>query len=82
MRVLASIVEDHERKRWPIEPPGTVEAIRYRMETGGLHPRSVRPAQPSLFPAIDPVVTDDPHRDGGEKAANHQIDRNQPRRSA
>jgi antitoxin component HigA of HigAB toxin-antitoxin module len=29
------IVEHYERKRWPIEPPETIEAIRYRMETGG-----------------------------------------------
>ena len=33
--VLALIVEDYERKRWPIEPPETIDAIRYRMETGG-----------------------------------------------
>src|ERR1700716_2187938 len=33
--LLALIVEDFERKRWPIEPPETIEAIRYRMETGG-----------------------------------------------
>jgi HTH-type transcriptional regulator/antitoxin HigA len=25
----------YERKRWPIEPPDTIDAIRYRMETGG-----------------------------------------------
>src|SRR6202051_5368422 len=29
------IIEDYERKRWPIEPPDTIDAIRYRMETGG-----------------------------------------------
>ena len=33
--LLALIVEDYERKRWPIEPPDTIDAIRYRMETGG-----------------------------------------------
>ena len=33
--LLALIVEDYERKRWPIEPPETIETIRYRMETGG-----------------------------------------------
>lgn len=27
--------EDYERKRWPIEPPSVIEAIRYRMETDG-----------------------------------------------
>src|SRR5207245_10204425 len=31
----ALIIEDYERKRWPIEPPDTIDAIRYRMETGG-----------------------------------------------
>ena len=36
--LLALTVEDYERKRWPIEPPETIEAIRYRMETGGLYP--------------------------------------------
>ena len=33
--LLALIIEDYERKRWPIEPPDTINAIRYRMETGG-----------------------------------------------
>ena len=33
--LLALIVEGYERKRWPIEPPETIDAIRYRMETGG-----------------------------------------------
>ena len=33
--LLALVVEDYERKRWPIEPPETIDAIRYRMETGG-----------------------------------------------
>jgi HTH-type transcriptional regulator / antitoxin HigA len=33
--LLALIIEDYERKRWPIEPPGAIDAIRYRMETGG-----------------------------------------------
>ena len=33
--LLALIIEDYERKCWPIEPPDTVDAIRYRMEAGG-----------------------------------------------
>jgi len=33
--LLALIIEDYERKHWPIEPPDTIDAIRYRMETGG-----------------------------------------------
>jgi HTH-type transcriptional regulator / antitoxin HigA len=33
--LLALIIEDYERKRWRIEPPEAIDAIRYRMETGG-----------------------------------------------
>ena len=33
--LLALIIADYERKRWPIDPPDTIDAIRYRMETGG-----------------------------------------------
>jgi HTH-type transcriptional regulator / antitoxin HigA len=33
--LLALTIEDYERKRWPIDPPEAVDAIRYRMETGG-----------------------------------------------
>ena len=33
--LLALVIEDYERKRWPIEPPDAIDAIRYRMETGG-----------------------------------------------
>ena len=33
--LLALIIEDYERKRWPIEPPETIDAIRYRMEASG-----------------------------------------------
>jgi HTH-type transcriptional regulator / antitoxin HigA len=32
--LLALLIEDYEKKRWPIEPPDPVDAIRYRMETG------------------------------------------------
>jgi HTH-type transcriptional regulator/antitoxin HigA len=33
--LLALVIEDYERKRWPIEPPDPVDAVRWRMETGG-----------------------------------------------
>ena len=33
--VLASLIEAHEARHWPIDPPDPVEAIRYRMETAG-----------------------------------------------
>src|SRR5437588_11034969 len=34
--LLALVIEDYERKHWPIDPPDPVDAIRYRMETAGL----------------------------------------------
>jgi HTH-type transcriptional regulator / antitoxin HigA len=34
--LLALVVEDYERKHWPIDPPDPVDAIRYGMETRGL----------------------------------------------
>jgi len=34
--LLALVIEDYEKKHWPIDPPDPVEAIRHRMETGGL----------------------------------------------
>ena len=33
--LLALVIEDYERKHWPIEPPDAIDAIRYRMETAG-----------------------------------------------
>jgi HTH-type transcriptional regulator/antitoxin HigA len=33
--LLALVIEDYEEKHWPIDPPDPVDAIRYRMETGG-----------------------------------------------
>jgi HTH-type transcriptional regulator/antitoxin HigA len=33
--LLALVIEDYERKRWPIDPPNAIDAIRYGMEMGG-----------------------------------------------
>lgn len=33
--LLALVIEDHERRLWPIEPPDALDAIRSGMETGG-----------------------------------------------
>ena len=33
--LLALVIEDYERMRWPIDPPDPVDALRWRMETGG-----------------------------------------------
>jgi len=32
--LLALVIEDYEKKHWPIDPPDPVDAIRYRMNTG------------------------------------------------
>jgi HTH-type transcriptional regulator/antitoxin HigA len=29
--LLALVIEDYEKRHWPIEPPNPVDAIRYRM---------------------------------------------------
>jgi len=42
--VLATLVEAYEAKHFPIEPPDPIEAIRFRMEQGGLSPRDLVPA--------------------------------------
>jgi HTH-type transcriptional regulator/antitoxin HigA len=33
--LLALVIADYEDKRWPIEPPDPIQAIRWRMETAG-----------------------------------------------
>jgi HTH-type transcriptional regulator/antitoxin HigA len=33
--LLALVIEDYERKHWPIDPPDAIGAIRYRMQTAG-----------------------------------------------
>ncbi len=33
--ILAMLIDSYEAKHWPIEPADPIEAIRYRMETGG-----------------------------------------------
>jgi HTH-type transcriptional regulator/antitoxin HigA len=33
--LLALVIEDYERRHWPIDPPDPVDAIRFRMEHGG-----------------------------------------------
>jgi HTH-type transcriptional regulator/antitoxin HigA len=43
--ILATLVEAYEAKHFPIETPDPIEAIRFRMEQGGL---SVRDLVPSI----------------------------------
>ncbi len=33
--LLALVIEDYERRRWPVDAPDPVEAIRFGMEAGG-----------------------------------------------
>jgi HTH-type transcriptional regulator/antitoxin HigA len=41
--VLATLIEAYEAKRWPIDPPDPVEAIRFRMEQQGLRAKDLEP---------------------------------------
>lgn len=33
--LLALVIEDYERRHWPVDPPDPVEAIRFGMTAGG-----------------------------------------------
>jgi HTH-type transcriptional regulator/antitoxin HigA len=33
--LLALVIEDYEEKRWPIDPPDPIDAIRFSMEING-----------------------------------------------
>lgn len=41
--VLVSLVEAWERKRYPLDLPDAVEAIKYHMDQAGLQPRDLIP---------------------------------------
>jgi HTH-type transcriptional regulator/antitoxin HigA len=36
LEILGTLVDAYETKRWPIDAPDPVEAIKFRMEQGGL----------------------------------------------
>ena len=42
-QILAMLIEDYEGKRWPIDAPDPIEAIKYRMEQSNLRPRDLTP---------------------------------------
>jgi HTH-type transcriptional regulator/antitoxin HigA len=35
--VLSTLIAAYEEKKWPIAPPGALDAIRFRMEQAGYH---------------------------------------------
>jgi HTH-type transcriptional regulator/antitoxin HigA len=35
--LLALVIEDYEKRHWPIDPPDPIDAIRFRMEVSGLN---------------------------------------------
>lgn len=41
--VLVALVQAYEARRHPVAPPDPVDAIRFRMEQGGLRPRDLEP---------------------------------------
>ena len=41
--VLATLVEDYERKHFPMDLPDAVEAIKFRMQQSGLGPKDLVP---------------------------------------
>ena len=68
--LLALIIEDYERKRWPIEPPDAIDAIRYRMETGGYTQADLGRLLGSRQRASDILTREaSPHDENGLEAA-------------
>jgi HTH-type transcriptional regulator/antitoxin HigA len=43
LEVLATLVQSHESKHYPIEKPDPIEAIKFRMEQGGLSVKDLEP---------------------------------------
>lgn len=43
LEILTTLVEDYERKRFPMELPDPVEAIRFCMDQRGLAPKDLAP---------------------------------------
>src|SRR5438045_3360861 len=41
--VLATLIESYEDKRYPMDPPDPIEAIKFRMEQQGLTRRDLEP---------------------------------------
>lgn len=42
--VMCLLIEEYEKKHYPIEPPSPIEAIRFRMEQQGLTVKDLEPA--------------------------------------
>ncbi|MCO7489345.1 MULTISPECIES: helix-turn-helix domain-containing protein [Stenotrophomonas] len=42
--ILVTLVEAYEAKHYPIEPPDPIDAIRFRMEQGGLTVKDLVPS--------------------------------------
>jgi len=43
LEVLAILVEDYERRHYPLDQPDPVEAIKFHMERHGMAPKDLRP---------------------------------------
>ena len=41
LEVLITLVEDYERRRYPMDPPDPIAAIRFRLEQQGLDQRAL-----------------------------------------
>jgi HTH-type transcriptional regulator/antitoxin HigA len=50
LEVLGTLVDAYESRRWPIEAPDPVEAIKFRMEQGGLKPAPTRNRRAASHP--------------------------------
>lgn len=42
--VMCLLIENYEKKHYPIEPPSAIEAIKFRMDQQGLSAKDLEPA--------------------------------------
>jgi HTH-type transcriptional regulator / antitoxin HigA len=46
--VMITLIEAYEAKRFPLDLPNAIEAIKFRMEQSGLSAADLAPAEPSV----------------------------------
>ena len=60
LEVLITLVEDYERRRYPMDPPDPIAAIRFRLEQQGLDQRALIGVIGSRTPVYEVLRGDRP----------------------
>ena len=60
LEVLGTLVQAYETQHYPIDPPGPIDAIKFRMEQSGSFDGSTSAEQDGLSVAIGKAALDNP----------------------